>query len=223
MQPTYLPWLGYFAMISSVDLFIFLDTPQFAYRSWQQRNRILRNGVAEWLTVPVHRPDGRNTLLRDVSIAYEGVFPRRHLDIVKESYGNEPTFQVWYDWLASNLQAKASHLVDLTSGLILSAMHNLNISTPTVFARDFPTNGSSSSRLLELVQAVGGTTYVAAQGSRDYLDNFHGFEEAGISLEYSMFDHPIYNQRLDSFVSHLSFLDAAVRLPAEALQKIVNK
>ena len=40
MQPTFLPWVGYFAMLDRVDEFVFLDSVQFARRSWQQRNKI---------------------------------------------------------------------------------------------------------------------------------------------------------------------------------------
>ena len=40
MQPTYLPWLGYFSMIDDVDVFVFLDSVQLVKRSWQVRNRI---------------------------------------------------------------------------------------------------------------------------------------------------------------------------------------
>ena len=53
MQPTYLPWLGYFALMDRVDCFILLDTVQFARRSWQQRNRIKTARGPLWLTVPV--------------------------------------------------------------------------------------------------------------------------------------------------------------------------
>ena len=35
-QPQYLPWLGYLDKIDQADLFILLDTVQFARRSWQQ-------------------------------------------------------------------------------------------------------------------------------------------------------------------------------------------
>ena len=41
MQPNYLPYPGYFNLISSVDKFIILDTAQFEKQSWQSRNRIL--------------------------------------------------------------------------------------------------------------------------------------------------------------------------------------
>ncbi len=40
IQPTYLPWSGYFSMIKNADIFVFLDDVQFDKRSWQQRKRI---------------------------------------------------------------------------------------------------------------------------------------------------------------------------------------
>ena len=43
MQPTFLPWPAYFALINYVDEFIFLDNVQFDKRSWQQRNFIISN------------------------------------------------------------------------------------------------------------------------------------------------------------------------------------
>ena len=53
MQPTYLPWSGYFGLLTSVDIFIFLDSVQFERRSWQQRNQIKIANGSQWLTVPV--------------------------------------------------------------------------------------------------------------------------------------------------------------------------
>ena len=41
MQPTFMPWIGYFSMMKKVDKFVLLDDVQFDRRSWQQRNRIL--------------------------------------------------------------------------------------------------------------------------------------------------------------------------------------
>ena len=40
MQPTFLPWCGYFDLMDEVDVFVFLDDVQFDYRSWQHRNKI---------------------------------------------------------------------------------------------------------------------------------------------------------------------------------------
>lgn len=47
MQPTYLPYLGYFQLIAQADVLVFLDDVQFARRSWQQRNRGTRDLIDE--------------------------------------------------------------------------------------------------------------------------------------------------------------------------------
>ena len=49
MQPTYLPWSGYFGLMQSVDAFVLLDSVQFTRRSWQQRNQIKTANGAQWL------------------------------------------------------------------------------------------------------------------------------------------------------------------------------
>ena len=61
MQPTFLPWSGYFALIDAADVFVFLDDFQFQRRSWHHRNRIFAApGKTAWITVPVaHTRFGR--------------------------------------------------------------------------------------------------------------------------------------------------------------------
>ena len=53
MQPTYMPWLGYFSMIDQVDEFIFLDNVQLVDRSWQVRNKIKFNEKEKMINIPV--------------------------------------------------------------------------------------------------------------------------------------------------------------------------
>ncbi|WP_368506726.1 WbqC family protein, partial [Staphylococcus pasteuri_A] len=40
MQPTYLPWLGYFSLINSADKFVFLDNVKLEKSDWHVRNKI---------------------------------------------------------------------------------------------------------------------------------------------------------------------------------------
>ena len=55
MQPTYLPWAGYFNLINQVDIFFFLDDAQFAKQSWHNRNRILRNNKEVLITISLKK------------------------------------------------------------------------------------------------------------------------------------------------------------------------
>src|SRR5437660_864197 len=53
LQPSYIPWRGYFHQIRKADIFVFYDDVQYDKHGWRNRNRIkTRNGPA-WLTIPV--------------------------------------------------------------------------------------------------------------------------------------------------------------------------
>ena len=76
MQPTYLPWLGYFALMDRVDIFVFLDSVQFERRSWQQRNRIKGPDGPRMLTVPVFKKGLRDQRIDEVRIDPSAGFPK---------------------------------------------------------------------------------------------------------------------------------------------------
>jgi len=54
IQSNYIPWIGYFAMMKNVDLFIIYECVQFTKNDWRNRNIIQNSsGKKIWLTVPV--------------------------------------------------------------------------------------------------------------------------------------------------------------------------
>ena len=66
MQPTYLPWAGYFNLIADASSFVFLDNVEFSPRSWQQCNRIILNGEPHMLTGTVLTKDRGHQRICDV-------------------------------------------------------------------------------------------------------------------------------------------------------------
>ena len=59
MQPTFLPWQGFFALISACDRFVFGDDYQYSAGSFHQRNRLFRNRGRSGLD---HGPHAEKTL-----------------------------------------------------------------------------------------------------------------------------------------------------------------
>ena len=53
LQSNYLPWKGYFDLISFVDEFIIYDDVQNTKNSWRNRNLIVTKNGLLWLTVPI--------------------------------------------------------------------------------------------------------------------------------------------------------------------------
>ena len=90
MQPTYIPWAGYFNLISQADKFVFLDDVQFAASSWQQRNRIIFNGKIHMLTVPVLVKGRPDQLIREVQTDETQKWRQKHLSILRQAYSRHP-------------------------------------------------------------------------------------------------------------------------------------
>ena len=86
MQPTYLPWLGYFVLINRSDVFVFLDSVQFDKRSWQQRNRIKTPNGELMLTVPVLTKGRFNQNICDAIIDKSQKFEKKHFSSIRSNY-----------------------------------------------------------------------------------------------------------------------------------------
>lgn len=223
MQPTFLPWLGYFALIDSVDKFVFLDVVQFESRSWQQRNRIMINNEARWVTVPTTLPYGRSTLIEHVLINREHYSGLTVLKTLKHAYGNKPGFEFVEKNLFQELLSPPDQLSLLNVALITKISQSLGSDTIFISASELKVSGSKADLLLDISKTLGATTYVSPPGSRVYLDEYPGFSDSGIRLEYQNFNHPIYPQGQNAFFSHLSVIDAICNANLGGTRDLIKK
>src|SRR5262249_27679866 len=130
MQPTYLPWLGYFDLADEVDLFVLLDNVQFAKRSWQQRNRIKTAAGLAWLTVPVNVKGRYDQLISEATFSEPG-FADTHLRTLAHNYAKAPYYKEYYPPLADALKQSAAtgRVAGLNGGLIRFFCETLGIKT----------------------------------------------------------------------------------------------
>jgi hypothetical protein len=207
MQPTYLPWSGYFHLASRVDTFVFLDDVQFERRSWQSRNKILINGKESLLVVPVkHAP--QQTLIADIQISEDLSWHKKHLRSIQVAYPN-----LWRDpYLKDSLVAifERSHhsLADLNIDLIKMLFEWLELKCSVVRASTLACPGSRSQHLADICIFLNADTYLSPTGSRKYLEEDEFEKVSGLILQYSDFTPNIYHQEnTTEFVSHLSVID----------------
>ena len=102
LQPSYLPWLGFFDLIDQADEFVFLDSVQFCKRSWDQRNRINGVGGYAWLTVPVKQSYGQ--MINETMIEHEVPFVRKHLGRIWHTYHKTEYFEDYYPDIRDAIQ-----------------------------------------------------------------------------------------------------------------------
>lgn len=216
MQPTFLPWIGFFALMDYVDVFIFLDDVQFAKRSWQQRNKLLTPAGEKWVTVPVLTKGKRNQIIADVEIQHDTDFSQKTLTSIQHNYNNAPYFKDCFEDIRAILMKNHTSLLKLNLELITLLAKLLDIKTNCVLASDFDVTAHREERLLELCLMAKGDHYVSPPGSKVYLDESDCFEKANIRLTYFDYEHPQYQQQFEPFTPYMSVLDLLFNMGQES-------
>ena len=207
MQPTYLPWSGYFGLMQSVDVFVLLDSVQFARRSWQQRNQIKTADGAQWLSVPVQSKGKRYQLIGEVELDKSSGFAATHRCSIEMSYAKTPHFNQYAETLLPLLDNESPLLADLTMGLILQLKGQLGITTRVLRSSELDGSGAKAELLASLCKQLGATTYVSPPSSKDYLDESDSFNVLGVQVQYFEFKHPEYAQPFGEFLPYMSIID----------------
>ena len=206
MQPTYLPWCGYFGLMQYVDIFIFLDSVQFAKRSWQQRNQIKTPQGAQWLTVPVASKGKRGQLICETKLDRSSNFAITHRKTIESNYAKAPWFKDFEPLLWSPLEGQQL-LADLNICIIEQCRNLLSIDTSVLRSSLMQGRGAKADLLASLCKEVGATEYISVPGSKDYLDNSRAFEDIGVPVRYFNYRHPEYPQLFGDFLPYMSVID----------------
>ena len=222
MQPTYLPWCGYFALIDYVDYFVFLDDVQFSKRSWQQRNKIAFNQQPKWLTVPVLTKNRRSQLLNEVKIDTAQDFRTKHHAIIEQAYRGASQYSEVKSMISRLLNSSEGNLSNFNIQIIKELCQHLSIDKEFFISSEIPSFGSKADKLLGIVQYLDGEEYVAVPGSMEYMEQSCSFREADIPVHYFEYSHPTYQQNTDCFISHLSVLDLIFNLGFCDAKKIIQ-
>jgi len=220
MQPTYLPWSGYFGLMQAVDLFIFLDSVQFAKRSWQQRNQIKTPLGAQWLTVPVLSKGKQDQLITSVEINLDSGFPSDHQKAIEIHYRKTKYYETYAPRLFAWLASPSRKLVDITMGLILEIKDFLGIPTRTLRASQLGSLGAKAELLASLCREVRASEYISPPGSKEYLAESDAFEKSGIQIKYFDFRHPQYPQLYGPFLPFMSSIDLIFNCGPESTEII---
>lgn len=220
VQPHYLPWIGYMALMDSVDVFVFYNDVQFSRQSWQQRNKIkLNSGEIHWLTVPVL--SGKQHLrIKDMQINISDNWRRKHWDTIEQNYSKCPHFEP-YSWYIEDLYASRwFYLADLTIYYTRILARLLNVKMPkTYLSSEFDLQGHKTDRLIMLLKQLEATEYISSLGAKSYIEEYQ-FKQANIKLTWFDYKHPQYPQKGKEFIPYLSAIDLLFNTGEDAINYI---
>ena len=207
MQPTYLPWMGYFDLMDQGDIFVLLDSVQFDKRSWQQRNRIKAPNGELLLTVPVLSKGKRDQRICEVQIDQTSNFAEKHVKTIEHYYSKAPFFGKYIDEFATVLRKRHQHLAELTIELIDWLRETIGIETRLIRSSSLGVEGAKVELLIATCKSVGAERYLSPLGSKAYIDENNIFPQNNLELKYQNFEHPKYAQLHGDFIPYMSVID----------------
>ena len=209
LQPSYIPWRGYFDQIRRADLFIFYDDIQYDKHGWRNRNQIKTMQGKKWLTIPVNSRGAINGIpIKDVCIDWSKPWAKTHLKSLTVSYNKAPYFKQYLPLLETFFQRHDEFLADFTIALSIALAHELGF-TSTRFMRSSEMSnieGRKTDRVVNILKRVGATYYICGPSASSYMEP-EKFEAAGIPFEYMQYDYPEYPQLYPPFDPYVSILD----------------
>jgi hypothetical protein len=208
MQPTYLPWLGYFDLIKSSNVFVFLDHVQFSKQSWQQRNKVRDKNGEQILTIPVKRTTVKNNPINGVLIDNNKRPLNKHLKTIKNNYAKSRNFKEVYLELEGLYLKKYNYLVDINIDLIKYGCKQMGITPNIILSSSLNVQAKKVEGIVEICHKLDSNHYLSPAGAEEYIEENNIFDSNNIQLSYQSFEHPIYKQMsYAKFISHLSFID----------------
>jgi len=226
MQPTFLPWQGYFELIYQADCFIFLDDFQFSVQSYHQRNRLFVNSdQVDWYTIPVKKSNAFGGSLNNTKFDESRNWRKKLVKRLQQNYSKTPFYNDIYPLISKIIIDQVDDLSTLNIKLIKEIVKLFEWDVEWKLSSSLPSNATRSKRVLELLRWCGASHYYSSGGASEYMKEDNVFPVSDLEVFFQRFHVESYPQRNSSngFIPSLSVLDALFNVgPAETARLITN-
>jgi WbqC-like protein family len=217
LQPTYWARTHVWNRIFSSDVFIWLDSVKFSRSAskWEDRTVVESpDGRPIVLRLPLR--GSRNALWSEAGLN-EGW--RRHLETIRQCYSKGPHWKT-ISAMVGSVYAEDADTIDAVCWRTLNGTASI-LQPSCRFVRSSSLGGINSSKgdlVLDLVQAMGGTTYLTGAPSVDYLP-MDRFTEAGVRLVVQEWQAPITRHGL----ANPSIIDLLANVGPDEAREVLSR
>jgi hypothetical protein len=223
MQPYFMPYIGYFQLINSVDKFVIYDNIQYTKKGWINRNRILANGKDQLITLPIKKDsDYLNVVERELSESWDKD-KSKMLNVIKASYNKAPYFQETFELISKCLNNPEANLFRFIYDSIVLINNHLEIKTPIIISSTIDADHTlkSQDKVLSLCKEQNADVYINSIGGVELYDK-ETFKQNNIKLNFIKSNPIQYKQFNNEFVSWLSIIDVMMFNSKEQIKEYLN-
>lgn len=218
VQSNYIPWIGYFDLIASVDKFVFLDDVQYTNRDWRNRNKVIGPNGVQWLTVPINNQYiTRESKIFEVVVS-DTKWKIDHLEKIRRNYKKSNYFSTVFPVVEEIYAAiESEHLSNLNQHITKALCVVLGIETLMYDSRDFVTSDDKNLRLVEICQSLGASVYFSGPAAQNYL-NVGMFSREDIEVSWFDYKYRAYPQLWGYSDMNVSIIDSMFNVGLDCLK-----
>jgi len=217
MQPYFLPYLGYFQLMSKVDSFVLYDDVNFINRGWINRNRIDIDGAAHMLTVPL-RQASQNRRICDIAIGNDTAWRDGMVKSIRQAYARASQFERVFPLIERVVQHPAENLADYLLHSLNCLRDHLGLKTEIIATSRRYGNADlrAQARIIDICLHEKADLYVNSIGGIELYDRAC-FEEKGLKLAFLTPSLQPHAQGGAGFMPGLSMVDVLMHNDAASI------
>ena len=208
MQPYFLPYIGYFQLINSVDEFVIYDNIQYTKKGWINRNRILVNGSEKLITLPIAKDsDYLNVNDRVLADSWNNE-KIKMLNLIKGSYKKAPHYHAAFPIIRSVIELPHTSLFEFIIGGLRLLNSYLGIDTKITISSHIKIDPTlkGKNKVIAICKHLNTDIYINPVGGQ-LLYNYDDFKHEGLDLKFIKSQNFNYKQYKNEFIPWLSILD----------------
>lgn len=226
-QPYFFPYIGYFQLIDSVDLFILYDIVSFSKKSWVHKNRILVNGRPFSFSLPIKKKS-QNSSIENLEIDFHSYerWSSKFLKTLEHSYKNSSNFKEGIEITESVLRKEHKYVTEICESSILTFSEYLGIDTKikkaSILGVEKKESENKADKLIRISRSLGYGRYVNAENGKDlYCKEY--FREREVELSFLKSSISEYSQQGSrSFAEKMSIIDVVMNNTREDCYNILS-
>jgi hypothetical protein len=209
----YFPWAGFMAQMALADVYIWLDDAQFSKGSFTSRIQVKLPSGRKWMSVPLEG-SGSFQPIRDLT-ARGGDWVARHRQMLTQSFRGYTNAAQALELFDQTMATTGTLCNRLILGAEMQARAAGCLPSKILRSSDMDLPGSSSDRVLRLVQAAGGSHYITGHGAFAYLDH-ELFNAEGVAVSYMNYTPLPWPQAHGEFSHSVTGLDLLAAVGSKA-------
>ena len=216
VQPTYLPWLGFFYRMYVSDIFVILDDVEYSKNNYFNRNKIKTNFGLKFLTLPVKYRGSSKDKINQIEINDQTNWKKKHYETIKQSYSKK-SFYKNYDYKIKKMfLGNEKKLIDWQLKFIYFFKESLKIKTETVLASSLNIKSTGNQKLVDICKKLNSSNFLVKPDTTHYHPKDF-FKKQGINFCKLIYPSEIYLKE-NNVIEGISAIDYLMnngdRLPA---------